>query len=132
MRTTEDRGWNPYLAGALSGVVSILSVWIAGKFFGVSTSFVRSAGMIEKLFNADRPAGMDYFLRYAPKIDWQWMFVLGILVGAVIASTTSGSFVWKAVPNMWEERFGPSRTKRGLVAFCGGAIGMFGARLAGG
>ena len=132
MRTRKDRGWNPYLAGALSGVVSILSVWIAGKFLGVSTSFVRSAGMIEKLFNADRMAGMDYFVRYAPKIDWQWMFVLGILVGALIASTTSGSFKWKALPNMWEERFGPSRTKRGLVAFCGGAIGMFGARLAGG
>jgi len=44
--------WNPYLAGALSGVVLILSVWIAGKYFGASTTFVRSAGLIEKTFSA--------------------------------------------------------------------------------
>jgi hypothetical protein len=50
----EDRGWSPYLAGALSGVVSILSVLMAGKYFGASTTFVRSAGLIEKLFGAER------------------------------------------------------------------------------
>ena len=67
--------WSPYLAGALSGVVLILSVWIAGKFFGASTTFARSAGMIEKLFGAERVDRMVYFIKYVPKIDWQWMFV---------------------------------------------------------
>jgi hypothetical protein len=33
---------------------------------------------------------------------------------------------------MWEKRFGPSQGKRGLVAFVGGAVAMFGARLADG
>ena len=33
---------------------------------------------------------------------------------------------------MWAERFGPSPLKRGLFAFIGGIILMFGARLAGG
>jgi hypothetical protein len=44
-----DRGWNPYLAGALSGVVGVLSGWIAGNYLGASTTFVRSAGMLERL-----------------------------------------------------------------------------------
>jgi len=126
------KGWSPYLAGALSGVVLILSVWIAGKFFGASTTFARSAGMIEKLFGAERVDRMVYFIKYVPKIDWQWMFVAGVLIGSVIASTTSRTFQWQAIPDMWKARFGPSQTKRAIVGFIGGAIAVFGARLAGG
>jgi hypothetical protein len=132
MKNFNERGWSPYLAGAMSGVVIILSVWISGKYFGASTTFARSAGMIEKLFDAERVAKMDYFIKEIPKIDWQWMFVVGIFIGSLIASTTSGSFRWKPLPDMWEKRFGPSRIKRGVVAFIGGVIGMFGARLADG
>jgi len=132
MKENEDKGWSPYLAGALSGIVSILSIWIAGKFFGASTTFVRSSGMIEKLFDPERVAKMEYFIKELPIIDWQWMFVAGIFIGSLIASTTSGSFRWKAVPDMWEARFGPSKVKRGFVAFIGGVIAMFGARLADG
>jgi len=132
MNKSNDRGWSPYLAGALSGVVSVLSVWIAGKFFGASTTFVRSAGMIEKIFNAERVGTMDYFIKEAPRIDWQWMFVLGIFIGSLIASTTSGTFRLKALPDMWESRFGPGRMKRGVTAFAGGVVAMFGARLADG
>lgn len=128
----EDNGWSPYLAGGLSGLVLILSVAVAGKFFGASTTFVRTAGIIEKLFDAERVAQMAYFVKTVPKIDWQWMFVVGILIGSFFASTTSGSFRWQALPNMWEARFGPSRAKRAAVAFIGGTVGMFGARLAGG
>jgi len=132
MRDLNEKLWSPYLAGALSGLVMILSVGISGKYFGVSTTFVRSAGMIEKLFNAERVAQMDYFIKVVPRVDWQWIFVLGIFIGSLIASTTSGSFRWKALPDMWEGRFGPSRLKRGAIAFLGGVIAMFGARLADG
>lgn len=126
------RVWSPYLAGALSGVVMFLSVWVSGKYFGASTTFVRSAGMIEKVFSAERIAKMDYFVKEVPKIDWQWMFVVGILIGSLIASKISDTFQWKALPDMWEKRFGPSRVKRGVIAFLGGLIAMFGARLADG
>jgi len=129
---TEEKGWNPYLAGALSGLVLILSVWVAGKYFGASTTFVRSAGLIEKIFNASRVARMDYFVKETPKIDWQWMFVVGIFLGSLISAMTSRTFRWQALPTMWEGRFGPSLGKRWLVAFVGGMIGMFGARLADG
>jgi uncharacterized protein len=128
-----DRGWNPYVAGALSGVVSILSVWIAGNYLGASTTFVRTAGMLEKVFAPERVEKMEYFIKTVPRIDWQWMFVVGIFIGAFLASITSRSFNWKALPDMWQERFGPdSRRLRGFVAFCGGTVAMFGARLADG
>ena len=132
MGNTTNKGWSPYLAGALSGLVLVLSVWLAGKYFGASTTFVKSAGIIEKAFRTERVAKMDYFIKEVPKIDWQWMFVIGILLGSLIASVTSGEFRWKVIPDMWEARFGSSRTKRGWVAFMGGMIAMFGARLADG
>ncbi len=132
MKEHNDGGWSPYLAGALSGLVSVLSVWIAGKYFGASTTFVRTAGMIEKLLDPERVAVMDYFRKEVPVIDWQWMFVAGIFIGAFMAAVTSGSFRWTGVPPTWESRFGPSRLKRSAFAFVGGTIAMFGARLADG
>jgi uncharacterized protein len=133
MKQRENGAWSPYLAGALSGVVGILSVWVAGKYFGASTSFVRTAGMIEQIFGPERVAQMAYFIKVAPKIDWQWMFMIGILLGAFIAAVTSGSFRLQALPDMWAERFGAqSIGKRAVFAFIGGAVAMFGARLADG
>jgi hypothetical protein len=132
MKAKSDGGWSPYVAGALGGVVLILSVWITGKFFGASTTFVRSAGMVERLFSAERVAAMEYFVRELPQIDWQWMFVIGIFLGSFLSAVTSGSFRLQAVPDMWERRFGPSRAKRAAVAFIGAVVAMFGARLADG
>jgi uncharacterized membrane protein HdeD (DUF308 family) len=133
MKQSDNGGWSPYLAGALAGVVGILSVVIAGKYFGASTSFVRTAGMIEQFFGPERVAQMDYFIRVAPKIDWQWMFMIGIVLGAFISAVTSGSFKWQSVPDMWAERFGAGSVgKRAVFAFFGGAVAIFGARLAGG
>jgi hypothetical protein len=132
IKANEDGGWNPYLAGVLSGVVSILSVWVAGKYLGASTTFVKSAGMIEKIFSPERVAQMDYFRLEVPAVDWQWMFVIGIFLGALLAALSDGSFRWQAVPDMWNRKFGPNKSSRALAAFGGGVIAMFGARLAGG
>jgi hypothetical protein len=128
----EGKGWNPYLAGALTGLLLIFSAWFTGKYIGASTTFVRTAGLIEKVFAEERVRGMEYFIKETPKIDWQWMFVAGIFAGSLIASATSGSFRVQAVPSRWEERFGPGKMKRGITAFAGGVVAMFGARLADG
>ncbi len=129
---SKQRAWNPYLAGGLSGLVSVLSVWIAGQFFGASTTFVRMAGMIEGLFGAERLERLEYFVQVAPRVDWQWMFVVGILIGSFVAAKTSGSFKKQWVPDMWQEKFGLTPVKRGVTAFGGGVIAMFGARMADG
>ncbi|SMP76213.1 hypothetical protein SAMN06295888_12339 [Desulfonatronum zhilinae] len=127
-----DGGWSPYLAGGLSGLVGVMSVWLAGQFFGASTSFVRTAGMIEQWFSPERVGQLEYFIRVVPRIDWQWMFVIGIVLGSLVSAWTSGSFRWQSVPDMWRERFGHTPVKRAVVAFSGGVVAMFGARLADG
>ena len=73
-----NKQWSPYLAGALTGVVMILSVWIAGQYFGASTSFVRTAGIIESAFIPETVSGLEYYQRVTPRLEWQWFFVAGI------------------------------------------------------
>ena len=132
LKEMDEGAWSPYIAGGLSGLVIIVSVLWTGQFFGASTSFVRSAGMLGKAFEPERVKQLEYFIRYLPQFDWQLMFVIGIFVGSLIAAVWSGSFKWQGVPDMWAERFGTSPVKRGIVAFIGGIIAMFGARLADG
>lgn len=126
------KAWSPYMAGTLAGLVSIGSVWFTGKYFGASTTFVRTAGLLEKLVSPERVTQMEYFIKEVPKIDWQSMFIVGIFFGALISAIGDSSFRLQAVPTLWEQRFGPSKIKRGITAFLGGIIAMFGARLADG
>lgn len=132
IKREDPRGWSPYAAGFLVGLLMIASIWFTGKYFGASTTFVRAAGYVERTVDPGRVAAMEYFKKELPKIDWQFLFVVGIFIGSLIAASMSGSFKLQGVPSRWEQRFGPSKAKRGIVAFVGGIIAMFGARLADG
>ncbi len=127
----EKGKWNPYLAGALTGLLMIASIWVVGKYFGASTSFVRSAGIIEQAIAPERVQSLDYYSGKT-SIDWQWMFVIGIFFGSLTSSLLSGSFRLQTVADSWRERFGPSLAKRAVTGFIGGVLVMYGARLAGG
>ncbi len=129
--------WNPYLAGALAGILMIFSVWANGKFFGTSTTFVRVAAVIEESIGIDTSKNVHFTEKkgkYGAQAlpDWQLMFVFGVLLGAFISARSSGDFKLQAVPDMWQQRFGNNPAKRGVVAFFGGGVALFGARLAGG
>ena len=131
------RVWNPYVSGALAGVLLVLSVLIANQFLGASTTFARSASVVEETIGIDS-SQFEYFTakngKYGPGSlpNWQLMFVFGIVIGSFISAIFSGEFKIQSVPDMWSERFGPSPVKRGIVAFIGGVIALVGARLAGG
>ena len=131
-------GWSPYLAGALAGLLAIASAFattkIMGKtsYLGSSTTFVRAAGMIEREILPERVAKNAYFQKEKVTLDWQFMLVCGIFVGALAGALTGRSFHWEGVPPAWSRRFGHSVLKRCVWAFAGGAVAMFGARLADG
>jgi hypothetical protein len=113
----------------------VLSVLVAGHFLGASTTFARSAAAIEKAVGMD-PAAFEYFTTQKGKYgagalpNWQLLFVIGIIIGAFIASKLSGEFKVQMVPDMWQAKLGSNAVKRGIVAFIGGVIGIVGARLA--
>jgi uncharacterized membrane protein YedE/YeeE len=135
---TEDRGWSPYVAGALVGLLAIASVLgttqLLGKtsYLGASTTFVRGAGLVEQMMAPDHVASNEYYIKEKVRVDWQFMLVLGIFFGALIASVSDRSFKLEGVPPTWKKRFGPSIGKRAVGAFVGGVIAMMGARMADG
>jgi len=77
-------------------------------------------------------AEMAYFIKEKVKVDWQFLFVVGVFFGSLLSAWTSRDAKAVAVPPMWEDRFGASRAKRWTMAVLGGAVLMFGARLADG
>ena len=123
--------WSPYVSGGLVGFLSWFAI-LTVKPLGASTTFARTAAMIEGIFAPGHVAKLPYFIKYGPKIDWQWMLVLGILFGALASSKLSGQFQMRFVPRMWADRFGTGKLKRWAFAFVGGILLMFGARMAGG
>jgi len=124
--------WSPYLCGAGIGVLSWLTFLLSDKPLGTSTTYVKTAGMVERLFRGSRVLQREYFKSNPPNIDWQWMLVLGIIIGAFLSSMASGQARIEWVPEPWLLAFGAARGPRLLAAFVGGALLGFGARQAGG
>ncbi len=132
MRFLRMTRWSPYAVGGLIGVLSWFAFLTVDRPIGVSTAIARTAGMLASAVARDHVARNAYFTKFRPGIDWEWMLVAGLALGAWISSRLSGDKAAEAVEPLWRRRFGPSRWKRYAAAFLGGAILMFGARLAGG
>jgi hypothetical protein len=124
--------WSPYVVGGLIGVLSWFAFASADKALGVSTTFVRGVGLAEQVFVPSHVEGNAYFQKTGIKVNWQWLLVVGIFLGALASARLSGDHRVEKVPGIWRDRFGPSVPKRYAIAFLGGALVLFGARLAGG
>ena len=124
--------WSPYAVGVGIGVLSWLTFLLSNKPLGCSSAFARSAGLLERLFRGGKTDEKPYYRLFAPQIDWEWMLVCGVLVGAVASSLLAGQFTWAWVPATWAAEAGSGAAVRWLVALIGGFLVGFGARWAGG
>jgi uncharacterized membrane protein YedE/YeeE len=124
--------WSPYIAGTGIGLLSCLSFVLSDKPMGCSTAFSRTSGMIERLFRGGIVGEKAYYKRFTPSIDWEWMLVVGIFVGAFLSAQASGQFHWSWVPNLWAKVFGGAPSVRWIVSLAGGIVMGIGARWAGG
>ena len=124
--------WSPYVVGAGIGVLSWLTFYFSDKPIGASSFYAQVAGFIGKLFAKRRTESLAYFKDKPPRVGWEFVFVLSIIAGGALAAITGGEFVSQWLPPMWIDRFGDSLALRAAVAFAGGCLMAFGARLAGG
>lgn len=124
--------WSPYIIGVGIGILVWLGFILSNKAIGCSTAYARTFGMGEKLVRGGKVKNKAYYKKFVPKIDWEWMLVLGIVVGAFFSSMLSGSFRVEMVPAVWESTFGSSMVLRFIGALIGGFLLGFGARMAGG
>jgi uncharacterized membrane protein YedE/YeeE len=113
-------------------MLSWFAFWSADRALGVSTAVSRTAGMALSAVAPGYVAANGYFAKFPPRIDWEWMLVVGLALGAWASSRLSGDRPERELPEVWRRRFGGSVAKRYVVAFLGGVLLMFGARLAGG
>jgi uncharacterized membrane protein YedE/YeeE len=88
--------------------------------------------MIEKLFRGKKIDSKPYYQKVKLVVDWQYMLVIGIVIGSLVSALLSGDFHWQWVPSIWESAFGGSALLRVIVALTGGICLGFGARWADG
>jgi uncharacterized protein len=124
--------WSPYLAGSLIGVLSWFTFIFLKKPIGCSTAFARSSGIIAKFFGSKKPDELKYFQEYKPIVDWEIVFVVGIVIGSLISALLSGDYGFQLVPETWERHFGGIFFYRLIASIAGGMLLGFGARMAGG
>ncbi|MCL6260922.1 YeeE/YedE family protein [Aquiflexum sp. TKW24L] len=125
--------WSPYVVGIGIGILSWLSFLISGKPIATSTTFARAGGMIENLISGGKAEQRPYFKKIKLLINWQWMLVLGVVLGSFLSAMISGDIQANAwVPPLWASAFGDDAVLRVIVALVGGIILGFGARFAGG
>jgi uncharacterized membrane protein YedE/YeeE len=144
---------NWFKGGILLGFVFFFAVLLV-KPIGVSTQFVILDGIIWNLFSDDlieespsaksgyssknaylNKSGGKYAKNIAKPINYSFIFVLSIILGAFLSVITKGpkaSAAELVAPEVWRSKFGDQSSRRYLAAFIGGILVLFGARLAGG
>ena len=126
--------WNPYVVGALIGLLSVLTFSLANKPLGMSTGLAQAAGACAVPFlGADGVARNTYWAKTAiPAWDYSTLFLVGTMLGALLSALLCGGFKLTTASAVWTESFGPSRPRRLIAAFLAGVIILYGARLADG
>jgi len=114
--------------GAIFGVVSALSILAWGPI-GVSGTYPRFIGAIERLLVPDIARANPYLEKMGSFLKPETFLVLGLLIGGFLAAKLAGD---KAAPAEYPHPSETSKGKRYRDAFIGGFLIVFGARVAGG
>ena len=135
--------------GLLLGFVFFLAVLLV-KPIGVSTQFVILDGIVADAVTPDfitqtdegytstnaymAKSGGKYAKNAANPLNYSFVFVLAMMAGAFLSVMARGGLERseRSMPAIWRANFGDSPAKRYAMAFAGGFIVLYGARLAGG
>ena len=135
--------------GLLLGLVFFAAVLLV-KPIGVSTQFVILDGIVADAVSPDFITQTDegwtstnaymaksdgkYAKSAANPLNYSFIFVLAMAAGAFLSARLRGGIdrLERAVPEIWRANYGDTPVMRYAVAFLGGFIVLYGARLAGG
>ena len=127
--SASTRSSSPYLIGAAIGLLNIGAFAAFRKGIGVSGAFESAAALAARQVAPDAMHVNDFVKTrdHAPKIDWESCLVAGTVLGGMLmarAENRSGA----VAPDHANEP--PPRSP--LASAAGGALLMYGARMAGG
>ncbi|MGQ9834151.1 MAG: YeeE/YedE thiosulfate transporter family protein [Candidatus Villigracilaceae bacterium] len=120
----------PYLGGVILGIVLFLALFLTGNGLGSSGATSRLVVFVQDQFVPDHVDRTPYLLRMAggdknPLDDW----LIPVFFGALLGSFTSGMIFGRL---KLETTKGPhiSDRTRWMLAFLGGVLFLYGARMA--
>jgi len=120
----------PVYAGILIGISMLLAFVVAGRGIGASGALTRIVAVLQNSILPDLTQGSEYFARYFaggqnPLNNWLLYLFAGLLLGSFTAALICRDFRPEVLrgPNI-------SAAGRLLLAFSGGALIGFAARLA--
>ena len=128
-RSVPQAYWNPYLVGILLGLVLLATYAITGRGLGATAAFgavdAWLAGIVAPEHAAASAALAKYFNDGSPLLSWTLFLVAGAFVGALVSGILAHRMKWTV------ER-GPqvSVERRLLLAFVGGFVAAYGAKIA--
>lgn len=133
--------------GLLLGLVFFAAVLLV-KPIGVSTQFVILDGIIADTVNPDFITQTDegytstnaymakskgkYAKNASNPLNYSFVFVLAMALGGFASARLRGGLQDARLADIWRANYGATPGKRALMAFAGGFIVLYGARLAGG
>jgi len=131
------KSWSPYVVGMGIGLLSWFAFFTADKHLAITLQYEHIGAMAQMAAMPHAVEANGYYAARAaqglePRVGWYFMLLLGVFIGARLSSWLSGELSKVTVPPLWRWRFGDSRARRFAAAFIGGALMVFGARVAGG
>ena len=121
--------WNPYAVGFLLGLVLLLTYALTGRGLGATAAFASfSAWLLALVSPAHVEANLvhaRYWNEGAPLLSWTVFLLIGSAIGAFVSGWQGRRFAFTVErgPNV-------SDSTRLLLAFAGGFIAAFGAKIA--
>ena len=132
LHATSRGSTGPWLFGGIALAAVLLFATLTAKPLGVSTQYVTAVGGIAKVVAPEAASNSSYLQKSGIKLGYGEWLVIGIPLGAFVTALLTRRLRHPAVPEPFASRFGTSRPQRFAIAFLGGAVMLFGARLAGG
>jgi uncharacterized protein len=123
-------GPSPYLIGAAIGLLNICAFAAFRKGIGVSGAYENTAALAARRLAPD-VAHVNAYVKARkepPKFNWESWLVLGTVLGGMAAARTAGGneAAW------FDDTLGAEPKRSPLASAAGGAMLMFGARMADG
>lgn len=121
--------WNPYLVGVLLGLVLLATYAVTGRGLGATAGFAAVATWLASVAGPEHVTQNVVHARYwndgAPLASWTLFLLGGALVGAFLSG-------WQGRRVRWSTERGPgiSDGRRLLLAFVGGFVAAYGAKIA--
>ncbi len=125
--------WSPYVAGALLGLLGIMTVLLSNTLVGASGAFESLVGMVGQAVAPDTFDNVYFNFVMTSGITWHVVMLLGMFLGGTLGAWSAGTLKLRGNDDLqWKKIFGEKRWVRWVLVFFSAILLEYGAGFAGG